>query len=1073
MKKRILSVVLAVCMLVSLLPVGMIGASALDADTYNDGNAYFRYYIGSVYQTTYNGPTIAQHNAKYTSIWNKAEGHSKYVKTPSAVTGASGGVPNLYGKDFNTDPFFIVMDGVSAFGKYYGIAGIAGKNVQVQILVPSTGTYTPKLNVYAANGFSQDISLYIAPVDEANLTSEDHLVGTVTMAASADANALYEYPAVDLDAGMYYYVLKANDSKQILGCSLELWGDEAPEVLEVAFDEAYLTEGAIEVPAGDGPVEIQFTGTSTRYAEDFELEYEINTAEVYEVPAELDAEFDIYTGILSLEASAVPANAEFNVTVLVNTYDGSDWIEVPVRIVAGSQRMLTLGHSGNNGNMQANLPTDITINALVDGEPTEILDELGDEVNVEIYKDGELYDGMDVDVANGVITITPDAAGSYVAKVTAIVDGVESAVAYEIPLTVSAISYYYNYMKILGSYYGSAALGAHLEDKIASFSDTWTGASTDAFPANISDGWYPGEYSGATGWRWQPSAITLGAYYQEQGAGNWTSAHIYVPIGGNYDVTSDHYNWATGGNLEYYIAPVDAEDPFTADYLVGTVNHNAAAASVTDVAVGNVDLAAGEYIVYYKGADTNAATAAYFIKGLKLTMTGDPTDTKAFIDMDVAPKFLSVGGTVTVAANILPAALNSAIAWESSNDDVATVSDGTVKAVGNGIATITATAADGGSNSFEVVVGTAAYNYKIQDAYVWAWANKGEASYVGTNPNTSSYYATLFDGVDTYEGVYGVPSLKSDPFVIDKNISTGETAMNGIVVNWDASAKNMGILFAYGDGDDGYVRTKIRVSEDGFYRMATQYDSNMGSAGAGTVYLAPVDAADPVAAEYLLGSYSGTQKGGKNGTQILFDEVKMEAGEYYITVKKSPRVQRYVSSNGQATKGLDYLTLYNYRLYKTANFSEVVLDTVDGAQVRTVGNQGLRFISSIDKNAVDFSKVVEYGTLLLPTADLNTNRDLVIDAEYNGHKAAKVAAVNKYKETDDTVEFTAVLIDIAPENYARSVTARAYAIMDDGSVVYGDAFTARSIYEVAKNGVSTATGAELEALEAIIAAVEG
>lgn len=153
---------------------------------------------------------------------------------------------------------------------------------------------------------------------------------------------------------------------------------------------------------------------------------------------------------------------------------------------------------------------------------------------------------------------------------------------------------------------------------------------------------------------------------------------------------------------------------------------------------------------------------------------------------------------------------------------------------------------------------------------------------------------------------------------------------------------------------------------------------------------------------------------------------------------------------------------------------QVDLRTTNGAQIRTSGEQGLRFISSIQKNG-DFSKVKEYGTVLVPTIALNDVNDLVIGANLNGYEVAKVPAVNKYHESENEVQFTAVLIKIKEANYTRSYTARAYAILEDDSVVYGDTSSARSIYEVAKNGLSdtSVSATDKATFQKIVDAVEG
>jgi len=153
---------------------------------------------------------------------------------------------------------------------------------------------------------------------------------------------------------------------------------------------------------------------------------------------------------------------------------------------------------------------------------------------------------------------------------------------------------------------------------------------------------------------------------------------------------------------------------------------------------------------------------------------------------------------------------------------------------------------------------------------------------------------------------------------------------------------------------------------------------------------------------------------------------------------------------------------------------EIVLSTVNGAQIRTRGEQGLRFTSTIQKNA-DFSKVKEFGTILIPSADISDISELQIGATLNGHAVAKVPAVNIYSETADTITFTAVITKIAEKNYNRSYTARAYAILNDGTIVYSDTGASRSVYEVAKKGLesSTESAADKAIFQNIVNLVEG
>ena len=70
------------------------------------------------------------------------------------------------------------------------------------------------------------------------------------------------------------------------------------------------------------------------------------------------------------------------------------------------------------------------------------------------------------------------------------------------------------------------------------------------------------------------------------------------------------------------------------------------------------------------------------------------------VSLDKSSMSLEVGGTGTLAAIVAPSnASNKNVTWSTSNATVATVSNGTVKAVAAGSATITVTTADGGKTA--------------------------------------------------------------------------------------------------------------------------------------------------------------------------------------------------------------------------------------------------------------------------------------------------------------------------------------------------------------------------------------
>lgn len=114
---------------------------------------------------------------------------------------------------------------------------------------------------------------------------------------------------------------------------------------------------------------------------------------------------------------------------------------------------------------------------------------------------------------------------------------------------------------------------------------------------------------------------------------------------------------------------------------------------------------------------------------------------------------LRENGSVTLTATVEPAdATNKMVTWSSDKPEVATVEDGTVKAVGAGIATITATAADG-SGKFAICKVTVEHTWG-DVSYTWSKDNEGNQTCTATRTcqndemHTESATATV-TGVQT------------------------------------------------------------------------------------------------------------------------------------------------------------------------------------------------------------------------------------------------------------------------------------------------------------------------------------
>jgi len=157
---------------------------------------------------------------------------------------------------------------------------------------------------------------------------------------------------------------------------------------------------------------------------------------------------------------------------------------------------------------------------------------------------------------------------------------------------------------------------------------------------------------------------------------------------------------------------------------------------------------------------------------------------------------------------------------------------------------------------------------------------------------------------------------------------------------------------------------------------------------------------------------------------------------------------------------------------------------VYGAQIRLTGVQGIRFIATMDFDMLDILREqgasdIEYGTLLIPSADVQKVDDIKIGATLNGHAVAKVPAVFLYDITDTSYVYTAVITNILPANYKRAYTARPYLSYKDADgvsqVVYGDRCVSRSIYQIAKAAMNESerySEEELAVLQSIVDSVE-
>ena len=134
---------------------------------------------------------------------------------------------------------------------------------------------------------------------------------------------------------------------------------------------------------------------------------------------------------------------------------------------------------------------------------------------------------------------------------------------------------------------------------------------------------------------------------------------------------------------------------------------------------------------------------------------------------------------------------------------------------------------------------------------------------------------------------------------------------------------------------------------------------------------------------------------------------------------------------------------------------------VDGAQIRTVGNAGIRFVAN---EAYEGENETAYG-IVLAFGQAEANEEFVIGGTVNGKAVAnaEVASTNEG-------QFAVTLYNIPETFYTQVVSARAY-VVDGEKTIYSDVVCVRSLAEVALKAKNAFQEAEI--IDNVIASLEG
>ena len=117
---------------------------------------------------------------------------------------------------------------------------------------------------------------------------------------------------------------------------------------------------------------------------------------------------------------------------------------------------------------------------------------------------------------------------------------------------------------------------------------------------------------------------------------------------------------------------------------------------------------------------------------------------------------------------------------------------------------------------------------------------------------------------------------------------------------------------------------------------------------------------------------------------------------------------------------------------------------VEGAQIRTTGKQGIRFVAYLEKGLYDltYGENANFGILIARKDRLSEGEEITIA------NASPVPANNLLENTDTYCKFTAVITDQPAEAYGIELVARAYVAVN--GVLYYSNQISRSIKQVAE-----------------------
>ena len=179
---------------------------------------------------------------------------------------------------------------------------------------------------------------------------------------------------------------------------------------------------------------------------------------------------------------------------------------------------------------------------------------------------------------------------------------------FEIPINVSGRGYQYNILKLHTGPGSNVGLDP---DDVTDWSQTTVGSANEIGRGKYSDPWiYIGPRpSELLMWGW----VEYGIAYKPTAVGPSAIFGIDVPATGSYGVSMDSLVISNGGMFQIYIAPLEEEDPYQEKYKVGAPidSYSYDQINCYNIPVGTVYLEAGKYQYVLETVGKNDRSTGY------------------------------------------------------------------------------------------------------------------------------------------------------------------------------------------------------------------------------------------------------------------------------------------------------------------------------------------------------------------------------------------------------------------------------------------------------------------------------